>query len=681
MANARIPSLPYRQIHLDFHTSEHIPNVGGAFDPTAFVRTLQAGHVNSVTLFAKCHHGWSYYPTQLGQPHPNLVRPDLLGEMIAACRQANIQTPVYITVQFDELTAREHPEWRVVRARHAVSGAMGQSGGDADLNMLDPQWHPLSLVHDELVDRIIAQAIEVVERYDPEGIFMDILLLWEDVGPKSLQRMERRGLDPEKRDDRLQNDTEVLFSYYERFRDALQSVKPGLRIFHNSGHIAKGDRGRWPYFTHLELESLPTGGWGYDHFPVSAKYTETLGMEFLGMTGKFHTTWGEFGGYKRPVALEYECAQMIAMGARCSVGDQLHPSGKLDEPTYRGIGQAYAAVEQLEPFLTDSEPVSEIAVLSPEAMGRSGERHIPEEYGAARMLLELHQQFTVIDTETPLDPFKLLVLPDTIRLEGPFLESVSHWLRSGGRLIASGRSLLNPEASGFLLDFPAEVGGCSPFHPDYLRVDPSWDRDLVESPFVVYERSWRFRATGQAEPVADVHDPYFNRTWRHFCSHQHAPARPEPNGFHGILATGQMVVFAHPVFTAYERSGQPLLKYAFRGALERLLPNSLMRTNLPSSARVFLRRQARQNRHLLHLYYAQTQLRGSGLDGLHGRQHMEILEDAVPLHEVEIDLRLAETPTRAYSARSGAELAIDLSSGGCRVRLPRIDLHEVVVLE
>ena len=22
----------------------------------------------------------------------------------------------------------------------------------------------------------------------------------------------------------------------------------------------------------------------------------TLGMEFLGMTGKFHTSWGEFGG-------------------------------------------------------------------------------------------------------------------------------------------------------------------------------------------------------------------------------------------------------------------------------------------------------------------------------------------------------------------------------------------------
>ena len=39
------------------------------------------------------------------------------------------------------------------------------------------------------------------------------------------------------------------------------------------------------YNTHLELESLPTGGWGYDHFPFSARYCQGLGVDYLGMTG------------------------------------------------------------------------------------------------------------------------------------------------------------------------------------------------------------------------------------------------------------------------------------------------------------------------------------------------------------------------------------------------------------
>ena len=121
MPNRPIKPLRYRQIHLDFHTSEHIAGVGAAFDPDDFVATLKAAHVDSITVFAKCHHGWSYYPTKVGKPHPHLARPDLMGDMIKACAAADIETPVYISVQWDELSAREHPEWRVMSATNHFS--------------------------------------------------------------------------------------------------------------------------------------------------------------------------------------------------------------------------------------------------------------------------------------------------------------------------------------------------------------------------------------------------------------------------------------------------------------------------------------------------------------------------------------------------------------------------------
>ena len=65
-------TLPRRQVHIDFHTSEFIPDVGARFDADEFVDTLKQAHVNSVNLFAKCHHGWSYYDTTVGARHPNL---------------------------------------------------------------------------------------------------------------------------------------------------------------------------------------------------------------------------------------------------------------------------------------------------------------------------------------------------------------------------------------------------------------------------------------------------------------------------------------------------------------------------------------------------------------------------------------------------------------------------------
>ena len=72
-----------RQIHLDFHTSEKIDSIGAHFDKKQFQEALLAGHVNSINIFAKGHHSWSYYPTEIGMPHPHLDF-DLMGAQIEA---------------------------------------------------------------------------------------------------------------------------------------------------------------------------------------------------------------------------------------------------------------------------------------------------------------------------------------------------------------------------------------------------------------------------------------------------------------------------------------------------------------------------------------------------------------------------------------------------------------------
>ena len=85
------------------------------------------------------------------------------------------------------------------------------------------------------------------------------------------------------------------------------------------------------------------------------------------MTGKFHSTWGEFGGFKHPNALRYEVSLAAANGAKSSIGDQLAPSGEPDAVTYELIGKAYAELEQKEPWLYDARQIADIAVISPEA--------------------------------------------------------------------------------------------------------------------------------------------------------------------------------------------------------------------------------------------------------------------------------------------------------------------------
>src|SRR4028118_17955 len=97
----RFPTFPMRQAHLDFHTSPRIPHAGADWDADHFARTLQAARVNSITLFAMCHHGMCYYPSKVGPAHPSLSF-DLLGEQIEACHRAGIRAPIYLTVVWNE---------------------------------------------------------------------------------------------------------------------------------------------------------------------------------------------------------------------------------------------------------------------------------------------------------------------------------------------------------------------------------------------------------------------------------------------------------------------------------------------------------------------------------------------------------------------------------------------------
>ena len=53
-----------RQIHLDFHTSDHLKDIGKSFSKLKFQEALKVAHVDSINLFAKCHHSWCYYPTK-----------------------------------------------------------------------------------------------------------------------------------------------------------------------------------------------------------------------------------------------------------------------------------------------------------------------------------------------------------------------------------------------------------------------------------------------------------------------------------------------------------------------------------------------------------------------------------------------------------------------------------------
>src|SRR5687768_9081733 len=73
-SNPMTGPLRFRQVHLDFHTSGLIKDVAKGFDAEKFAATLKKASVNSVTCFARCHHGYLYYDSKV---HPERIHPHL----------------------------------------------------------------------------------------------------------------------------------------------------------------------------------------------------------------------------------------------------------------------------------------------------------------------------------------------------------------------------------------------------------------------------------------------------------------------------------------------------------------------------------------------------------------------------------------------------------------------------
>lgn len=653
--------LRFRQIHLDFHTSPHIRPVADDFDPDYFARTLSEAGVDSVTCFSRCHHGMIYHDTRFEARHPGLSR-NLLAEQIEACHKKDINVPVYVTVGLDEFQATRHPEWQERNA----DGMLGNR------KPLAACWQKMCF-NTPYIDYVVEQTREVLERFDGDGLFFDIIHQGSCLCQYCLDGTVREGLNPECESDRQIYAARVLSRFRARMTEEVRAISKDCPLFYNSGHVGPHFRPEMANYTHLELESLPSGGWGYDHFPLTVRYARTLDVDLLGMTGKFHKSWADFGGFKNPAALEYECFTALAEGARCSVGDQLHPRGVLDPATYGLIGPVYKSVAAKEPWCVGAKAVTEIAVFTPEAIGKEDERVDSSATGALRMLLEGHYQFDVVDAENDWSRYRVLILPDKISLDEHLLKKVNDYLTAGGSLIASYRSATDRETeSKFVLGaIPATLLGDAEFSPDYVMAREPVAGGIPHSQNVMYDRGLEIAPAADAEVLADVWQPYFNRTWEHFCSHAQTPPDRKSDS-PAAVRRGRVVYFAHPIFGMYARHGFRTYKQLVLNALSLLLPDPLVVVQTLSTARLTLLHQEAQRRHVLHILHYIPERRCVSVPQV---------EEVIPLRNVKVGVRIS-APKKAYLVPSGESIPFETGPDGrVWITVPEVQGHSMVAFE
>ncbi len=660
------PLPPTRQVHLDFHTSEHIAGIGDKFDPAQFQAALREGRVNQINLFAKCHHGWSYYPTKVGRMHPNL-KFDLLGAQIAACREIGVVCPIYYTVGWSVADAEMHPEWCVRDERGAIPGTNPRA------KPTDPKpiggWAALcSAASGPYHAHMLQQVEEICARYPVDGFWFDI---YERATrgcycTSCRERLKKEGVNVEDAAAVAQSAARAVKEHMRQLRALIARHHPKATVFFNQTPQLK-DR---PIFnerlldqnTQQELEDLPTTWGGYDKLPLEAKYHLGHGSRVVAMSGKFHKSWGEFGGFKHADAIKYEAAAMIANGVACNFGDQLHPSGQMDVETYRNIGAAYRYVEQIEAYGPGGVPYSKLGLwltLDNEA-----------DHGLVNMLLELHYDFVPSDEKT-LDRLSTLVIPSQPCLTAAQAGAITAWVKRGGKLVVLGAGALDAKKNRFVLEVGADYVGASPYTFDYTVTQPALGRGVVSTPFLNYQAGLRARpTTGQA--LAAIREPYFNRTYGQYSSHANTPYQLEDSAFPAVVRQGNVIFFAHALDRLYYKHGVRLHRQLLQNALDLLDSAPVLKvTGLPSSGRVSLLRQAEQHRYVAHLLYSPALQRGE----------VKVIEDFPPIPGVKLAVRVPERVTKVRTIPAGETLPFTQDAGALTVAVPTFTMHTGVVLE
>ena len=657
----------YRQVHLDFHTSGLIPDIGVEFDPEEFAETVEKAHVDSITCFARCHHGWLYYDSKAmpERIHPNLKRKNLLKEQIEACHKRNIKVPIYTTVQWDEKIAHEHYDWLCVE----------ESGAPFRISQFQPGFYRNICLNSPYVDFFKEHLRDIFDYFgEVDGLFLDIL----NIGPcccnHCMDSMRKLGLNVEDEKVRYEFAQTVFDRFQAEITSFIHEIQPGCPVFYNVGFLGTQHRKNRDTFTHFEIESLPGGPWGYHHFPPTAMYARTLGLPMTGMTGRFHLDWGDFSSLRYLHTLQYECFRSLAYGCGCSIGDQLHPNGKINKHTYELIGKVYKEVEEKEPWCRGAIPVTEAAVFAPmEFKGTSSTFVVDELSGAVKFLNNICIQADVIDSYSEFEKYKLIILPDSIEpLSEEVEKKIQSYVEQGGALISSYRSGIMKDGStaSFL---PADIKGDSEYSPDFIYMTGKVAAGIPEMEFVMYERGAKLEPREGSDVLLDTMVPYFNRTWEHYCSHRHTPCSYE-YGSSALVQKGRVYQFAHPVFKIQEEFATEWVKQLLKNVVYEILDRPLVTHNGPSTLELKLTYQPEQARYVLHaLHYIPVRR----------AKNVEIVEDVIPLYGTEVTVSV-ETPVeevRIVPRQKKIEYFSDEEAGKITFVIPEICGHEMIEIK
>jgi len=560
--------LGFKQIDIDFHYSDCAINTLIDTDPEKMIKMVKDANAETVMVYAKDHWGNAYHKTKVAHKHP-LVKEDLLQRWLDAARENKLQTIVFFSLMWDEYAGKLNPDWLSKNADGTIKRWYGG-------------WRFLSL-NSPYRDYIFAHMRELLTNYDIEYLFVDPFNCRLGINVPDYNEYDQKLFKSEygrRIPEILVGEDKAIYMdfrdrFFARFLKELygliRSIRKNIKITHIYG-------GNTDFDDYLNVEGDP---FGQDYYAPSMKakvyraYAE--GRPLIIVTERFNQYWDFISKTKEQ--LIWEAATAFSHKASIMIVDQPYIKGDLEPKAYKDMKEIYDKTYIIaQHVFKTTEVLADVGLLYHErdeelilelkdSIGLSPEGqhkrtvyrgYLPEFVGAFKYLTESHIPFDCIVQsqikEEILNKYKIVVIPNIIHMSEEQIQSISSYVKHGGKIIFTYRSatrdlytrIHNKDHSLFgLIDIDIE-------DPYTVRfVSPAIDSEI--SYIRVNRYNVYFSPKTPFETIGYLVLPSVERTDKCWVSHNEPPGEvtEKPAVVHGKFGKGEYIYFSYLMFTEF----------------------------------------------------------------------------------------------------------------------------------
>ncbi len=630
-------------IHFDFHAGPDCKEIGKNTTPEMIEDIINQVHPDYLQIDCKGHRGLCSYPTKVGNPAPGFVGGDPLRLWRKVTAERGVALYMHYSGVWDSEAIIQHPGWAVINADGKTNANATSFFGPYADNLLIPQLR------------------ELAGDYGVDGAWVDgeCWASMPDYNPRALAAFQSAtgiGEAPRRRSsphwfEFLEFNREAFRRYLRHYIAEVKKTNPEFQLCSN-----------WAFTDHMpEPVSAPVDYLSGDYSPqdsvnsarISARYLARQGKPWDLMAWSFTTKPGKAGGnQKTAIQLEREAAVVLALGGGFQAYFSQKRDGSIHSERMPVMGEVAKFCRARQALCHHASQVPQIALLYSTPAhyrgvnGLFSRDHSPFE-GTLQALLEAQQSVELLSEHHlsgRLGEYPLVIVPEWDYLDQKFKDELVQYVQRGGHLL-----LIGPKAAAL---FQPELGVT-------FSSEPGTDAQFLEHAGALVQ------TTGQVQTLnPGSRARPFGRL--HATNDLSSPAQPA--AVIVKLGKGRIAATCFSFSRGYLANRSEVARQFLNDLVRELFPKPMVEVKGSADVDVVLNRS--QGRLAINLV---------NTSGPHRTE--PIIDSIAPVGPLSVTIRPPTKPKKITLQPAGQALAYSYGKGEVRLEVPRVDIHEVIVVE